>query len=152
MANAYSQVTIHVVFAVRGRQHIITKDWRDELHRYIAGMITKKGGKCLAVGGWVDHIHLFFGMPVSISIADFIGAIKSCSSKWINKRGFISGQFHWQQGYGVFSYARSQRDIVIRYIMNQEEHHRKKTFKEEYCKILSDFNVSYQEEYLFEFY
>lgn len=152
MANTYSQISIHAVFAVRCRANIITRNWRDELHKYISGIIEYLDGKSLAVGGWKDHVHVFFGMPVSVSISDFVGKIKSNSSKWINQSNFLDGQFNWQSGFGAFSYAKSQRDTVIHYIMNQEEHHRIKTFKEEYLNMLRDFEVDYDEKYLFDFY
>jgi putative transposase len=152
MANTYSQVSIHAVFAVKYRENIITKDWRDKLHRYIAGIITNKGAKQLAVGGWKDHVHIFFGLPVTQSISDFMSIVKSNSSRWINEQKFTKGKFQWQEGYGAFGYAKSQRDIIINYIKNQEEHHRTKTFKEEYIEILDDFEVDYSSEYLFDFF
>ena len=108
--------------------------------------------KSLAAGGWLDHVHIFFGMPVTTCIADVMSIVKASSSKWINEQGFIKGKFQWQSGYGAFSYSRSQRDKVINYIMSQEEHHKIKTFKDEYLKMLSDFEVEYDEKYLFEFY
>jgi putative transposase len=152
MANTYSQITIHSVFAVKYRENFITKDWRDNLHQYISGIITKKGAKSLAVGGWKDHVHILFGMPVTTCISDFMSAVKASSSSWINEQHFLKGKFEWQAGYGAFSFAKSQRDIVMKYIMNQEEHHRTKTFKEEYIKMLTDFDVTYEDKYLFEFY
>ncbi len=152
MGDTYSQITIHSVFAVKYRENFITKEWRDELHKYIAGTINGKGGKSLAVGGWKDHVHILFGMPLTTSISDFIGAVKSNSSKWINEQKFLKNKFQWQSGYGAFSYSKSQRDVVIKYIMKQEEHHKTKSFKEEYLKMLSDFNVDYEDQYLFEFY
>jgi putative transposase len=152
MANTYSQITIHSVFAVKGRENFITKNWRDDLHQYISGIITKKGAKSLAVGGWKDHVHILFGMPVTTCIADFMSAVKANSSKWINEQEFIKGKFQWQDGYGAFSFAKSQRDIVIKYIMNQEKHHSAKAFKEEYIKMLTDFDVAFDNKYLFEFY
>jgi putative transposase len=152
MANTYSQITIHAVFAVKYRENFITQDWRDNLHQYISGIITNKGAKSLAVGGWKDHVHILFGMPVTTCIADFMNAIKSNSSKWINEQHFLKGKFNWQDGYGSFSYSKSQRDIVIKYIMKQEEHHRTISFKEEYIKMLTDFEVEYDDKYLFEFY
>lgn len=152
MPNTYSQITIHSVFAVKYRDNFITKDWRDELHQYIAGIITKKGAKSLAVGGWKDHVHILFGLPVTNSIADFMSSIKANSSKWVNENEFVKGKFNWQDGYGAFSYAKSQRDVVIKYIINQEAHHQVKTFKQEYLKMLKDFEVDYQDRYLFEFY
>jgi len=152
MSNTYSQITIHSVFAVKHRENFITKEWRDSLHQYISGIITNKGAKSLAVGGWKDHVHILFGMPVTTSISDFVGAVKANSSKWINEQPFLKGKFQWQEGYGAFSYSKSQRDTVIKYIFNQEEHHRTKTFREEYLKMLLDFEVAYDEKYLFEFY
>ncbi len=152
MANTYSQITIHVVFAVKHRQNFITKEWRDQLHQYISGIISNKGATTLAVGGWTDHVHILFGMPVTISIADFVGAVKAYSSKWINEQSFIKSRFQWQEGYGAFSLAKSQRDIVIKYIMNQEDHHRIKSFKDEYIKMLADYDIAYQNKYLFDFF
>lgn len=152
MANTYSQISIHSVFAVKGRENLITRDWRDDLHRYISGIITAKGAKSLAVGGWKDHVHVFFGMPVTTCISDFMSIIKANSSKWINEQLFLKGKFQWQSGYGAFSYSKSQRDKVIKYIMAQEEQHRIKTFREEYLQMLIDFGVTYEEKYLFEFY
>ncbi len=152
MPNTYSQITIHSVFAVKYRENFITKDWRDHLHKYISGVITNKGAKSLAVGGWKDHVHILFGMPVTMCISDFMSTVKANSSKWINEQHFLKSKFQWQDGYGAFSFARSQRDIVINYIMNQEEHHRTKSFREEYLKMLRDFDVAYEDKYLFEFY
>ena len=151
MANTYTQISIQAVFAVKGRQNIITKNWRDELHKYISGII-KSEAKPLAVGGWKDHVHIFFGLPPVICISDFMQKVKANSSKWINEKRFVPGKFQWQSGYGAFSYSKSQRDAVINYIMNQEEHHRTKTFREEYIEMLQKFEIEYDEKYLFEFY
>ena len=152
MANTYTQISIHAVFAVQGRECIITKDWRDELHKYIAGIIKEEGAKSLAVGGWKDHVHIFYGLQPTLAISDFMRVVKGNSSKWVNEKKFVKGKFRWQEGYGAFSYAKSQRDTVINYIMKQEEHHRTKTFKEEYLDMLKNFEVDYEEKYLFEFY
>lgn len=152
MPNTYSQITIHAVFAVKYRDNFIVKEWRNDLHRYISGIINGKGAKSLAVGGWDDHVHILFGMPVTASISDFMSAVKANSSRWINEQHFIKRRFQWQEGYGAFSYAKSQRDVVIKYIMNQEEQHRTRSFKKEYLKILADFEVEYYDNYLFEFY
>jgi putative transposase len=152
MANTYSQISIQCVFAVKGRENLITREWRDQLHRYISGIITANGAKSLAVGGWKDHVHIFFGLPVTTSIADFMSIVKASSSKWINENPFVKGKFQWQSGYGAFSYSKDQRDKIINYIMNQEKHHKIKTFREEYLKLLSDFEVKFEEKYLFEFY
>ena len=152
MGNTYSQISIQSIFAVKHRKNFITAEWRDDLHRYLSGTITANGAKSLAVGGWKDHVHIFFGMPVTTCIADFMSIVKASSSKWINEKRFVKEKFEWQSGYGAFSYSRSQRDTVIKYIMTQEEHHKIKTFKEEYLKMLSDFEVEYDQKYLFEFY
>ena len=151
MANTYSQISIHSVFAVQGRENIIAKTWRDELHIYIAGIIKATGAKSLAVGGWKDHVHIFFGLQPALSIADFMRIVKANSSKWINEKNFVNGKFNWQQGYGAFSYAKSQRDNVINYIMKQEEHHQTKNFREEYLDMLKNFDVEFEDKYLFEF-
>ncbi len=152
MSNTYSQIAIHAVFAVKHREGFILRDWRNTLHGYISGIISNKGAKSLAVGGWKDHVHILFGMPVTMCIADFMSAVKSSSSKWINEQHYLKGKFQWQDGYGAFSYSKSQRDTVVRYIMNQEAHHQTRTFKEEYIKMLTDFDVGYEDKYLFEFY
>jgi REP element-mobilizing transposase RayT len=137
---------------VKYRENLIRPAWREELHKYISGIITNKGGKSLAVGGWNDHVHILFGLPVSISISDFVCAVKANSSKWINERRFVPGNFQWQSGFGAFSYAREQRNVVIRYIQNQEAHHSTETFREEYLALLNDFGLAYDEKYLFEFF
>ena len=125
MANTYSQLNIHCVFAVTGRQNILGKNIRDDLHRYMAGILRNDGSYPLAVGGWQDHVHVFFELPVTLSIAGQMRMLKATSSKWINDNNLVPGKFSWQEGYGAFSHSRSQRDSVIRYIMTQEKHHRK---------------------------
>jgi putative transposase len=152
MANTYSQISIHGVFAVRNRSNFIIKDWRDELHKYIAGTINDIGAKSLAVGGWLDHVHVLFGPKTSMSVADVLEKIKAASSNWIKRQKFVKDQFQWQSGYGAFSYSKSQRDGVINYIMAQEDHHKKTTFKEEYLQLLNEFDVEFDQKYLFEFY
>lgn len=97
MANTYSQISIHSVFAVKGRENFITRDWRNTLHRYISGIITGNSAKSLAVGGWKDHVHIFFGMPVTTCVADFMSIVKASSSKWVNEQGFIKGKFQWSR-------------------------------------------------------
>ena len=152
MANTYTQISIHSIFAVQGREQIISKNWRDDLHKYISGIIKEEGAKPLAVGGWKDHVHIFFGLQPALSISDFLRIVKGNSSKWINEKKFLPGRFSWQEGFGAFSYSKSQRNNVIKYIMNQEEHHKVKIFKEEYLDILKKYEVDYDEKYLFEFY
>jgi len=152
MANTYSQLNIHCVFAVKGRENIITKNFRDDLHRYMSGILKNDGSYPLAVGGWKDHIHVFFELPVTMPVAKQLQMLKATASTWINNNRLVKGKFNWQDGYSAFSYSRSQRDTVIKYIMNQEEHHKKKTFKEEYLELLKNFAIPYDEKYLFEFY
>jgi REP element-mobilizing transposase RayT len=152
MANTYSQLNIHCVFAVKGRENIITNNFRDDLHRYISGILKNDGSFPLAVNGWMDHVHVFFELPPSLSVSDQMRMVKATSSKWINDNNFVKGKFSWQEGYGAFSYSRSQRDSVIQYIIKQEEHHKKETFKEEYLGLLRKFEISFEEKYVFEFY
>lgn len=152
MANTYTQLTFQVVFAVYKRENVIDRSWRDELHKYISGILTKEGLKSLAVGGWSDHIHLLFGMPPTKSLSDVVRVVKASSSKWVNERGFTKGLFRWQEGFGGFSYSLSQRPAIIEYIMNQETHHAKKTFRDEYELILREFEIEANSRYLFEYY
>ena len=152
MANTYSQLNIHCVFAVKSRENIITADYRDALHSYMYGILKNDKTFPLAVNGWKDHVHVFFELPVTASVSDLVRMLKATSSKWINDNKFVKGKFSWQEGYGAFSYSRSQRNSVIRYIMNQEAHHRKVTFREEYLDLLEKFQIGYDDKYLFEFY
>lgn len=152
MANTYSQVNIHCVFAVKGRENLITKSFKDDLHRYMSGILKNDGSFPLAVNGWLDHVHVFFELPMTMSISDQMRVLKATSSKWINDNKLVKGKFSWQEGYGAFSYAKSQRDVVINYIKNQEEHHQKQSFKQEYLELLEKFEIPYDERYIFEFY
>lgn len=151
MANTYSQLTVHVIFAVKYRENILTSKFRPELFKYISGVITNMGAKSLAVGGYTDHVHILAGLPPTLSVADFVKTIKANSSRWINENGLVMGKFHWQEGYGAFSCSNNHRDNSIRYIMAQEEHHSKKTFKEEYLALLHDMEVDFDEKYVFDF-
>jgi putative transposase len=152
MANTYSQINIHCVFAVKGRENIITNTFRNDLHKYMYGILKNDNVFPLAIGGWKDHVHVFFELKPDLKISDLMRMLKSTSSKWINENHFVKGKFQWQEGYGAFSYSRSQRDKVIDYILKQEEHHYSKTFREEYMDMLKKFAVEYKEEYVFEFY
>ncbi len=143
---------MHVVFAVKGRENLLMNTFRDELFRYISGILKNIEQFPLAVNGYKDHVHLFFELQPTKSLSDIIRVVKSNSSKWINDSKLIKGKFSWQEGYGGFSYSRSQRNNVIQYIVNQEEHHRKKTFREEYLELLKLFEIDFNEQYIFEFY
>ena len=152
MANTYTQLNIHVVFSVKGRENILPSKFRPEIFKYISGIIRNMEQFPLAVNGYKDHIHLFFEMQPSKSLSDIVRIVKSNSSKWINENKIIAGKFSWQEGYGGFSYSRSQRNNVIQYIIKQEEHHKKKTFREEYLELLKLFEIDFEEQYIFEFY
>ena len=149
MANTYTQIHIHAVFAVQNRLSLIQQQWQGELYRYISGIISKNGHKLLQIGGMPDHVHVFFGMRPSQSLSDLMQDIKGDSSKWINQKRFVDGIFSWQEGYGAFSYSRSQITDVVKYIDNQAEHHMRKTFIEEYRDFLKLFEVEYDEKYIF---
>ncbi len=152
MANTYTQINIHAIFSVKGRENIITRNFRDRLHPYIAGIINNTGNYSLAVNGYKDHVHVFFELNPSLALSGVIRDLKANSSKWINENRFILGRFSWQEGYGAFSYSRSQRDNVIRYIMEQEKHHAGRSFKEEYLDLLRKFEIPFEDNYVFEFY
>lgn len=150
MAGTYSQIYIQIVFAVKGRQNLIGKEWQEELNKYISGIITNKGHKTMIVNGVSDHIHVFVGLKPSMAISDLVRDIKNNSSNFINDRKLVAGKFSWQEGYGAFSYAQSQVKTVYNYILNQETHHKKKTFKDEYHDFIEEFEIDYNEKYLFE--
>ncbi len=152
MANTYSQVYLQFVFSVKGRQSLINPKHNDELQKYITGIVQNRNQKMLAINNLPDHLHLLVGFGTTMSMADFMEGVKAISSKFINEKGWIKGKFEWQRGYGVFSYSRSQIDDVIQYIINQQEHHKKKTFKAEYLEFLKKFDVEYDERYLFEWF
>jgi len=152
MANTYSQVSIHCVFAVQGRDNVITPLFRDRLHAYMSAILKDSGAYPLAVNGWSDHVHVFFELPMTMPIADLMRNLKAKSSKWVNDNKLGMGRFRWQEGYGAFSHSRSQRDEVIRYIINQEKHHAKSSFQDEYMKLLERFEIEFDEKYIFEFY
>ena len=150
MANTYTQIHIHAVFAVQNRISLIQNQWKDELYQYITGIIDNKGHKLLQIGGMPDHIHVLFGMKPIQSISDLMQDIKGSSSLWINKKKFVRGKFSWQEGYGAFSYGKSQTNDVIQYIKNQEIHHKKQTFADEYQKFLKLFEIEYDMRFVFQ--
>lgn len=150
MAGTFSQIYIQYVFAVKGRENLLQKPWRDEVFKYMAGIIKGKNQKPIIVNGVEDHVHVFVGIKPSMTISDLVRDIKNNSSKFINTKGFVKGKFQWQEGYGIFSHSESQIDKVYNYILNQNEHHRTKTFKEEYIELLSKFQIDFKTEFLFE--
>jgi REP element-mobilizing transposase RayT len=152
MANTYTQLNMHVVFSVKGRENILLNKFRLDLFKYISGILKNVEQFPLAVNGFKDHVHIFFEMQPTKSLSDIVRIVKTNSSKWINENKFMPGKFSWQEGYGGFSYSRSQRNNVIQYIMKQEEHHKQKTFREEYLELLQLFEINFDEQYIFEFY
>ena len=148
MANTFTQIYLQFVFAVQDRISLIRSEWKDELYKYITGIVQNNNHKLIAINGMPNHLHVFLGYKPHQLIPDLLQDIKGYSSRWINKKGFIRGKFTWQEGYGAFSYSHSQIDSVVKYIMNQEAHHKKKTFREEYLELLQRFNVEYDERYI----
>ena len=149
MPNTYTQIHIQCVMAVKYRQSLIQPEWKDQLQKYITGIVQNHGHKMLAINNMPDHLHLFFGFRPDQSLSDLMRIVKSESSKWINDERFTTSPFRWQEGYGAFSYSRSHVKKVIDYVLNQEEHHKKKTFLEEYQGFLDQFEVDYDERYIF---
>ena len=150
MSSTFSQIYIQVVIAVKGRENIISIKWEDELYKYITGIVTNKEQKMLAINGMPDHVHVLIGMKPSCCLADLVREIKKASNTFINEKRFVAGRFKWQEGYGAFSYSHSSLDNVIGYIANQKEHHKKKSFREEYVEFLTKFNIEFKNEYLFD--
>jgi putative transposase len=149
MANSYTQIHIQFVFAVKYRASLIDKEWKERLHQYITGIFQQNKHKMLQINSMPDHIHIFIGMRPDQSISSLIQNVKTESSKWIKTQNLCSQPFAWQEGYGAFSYAKSQVNDVIRYIKNQETHHQKETFLDEYRKYLNAFEVEWDERYIF---
>ena len=152
MPNTYTQLYIQFVFAVKYRECLIKKEWKDELYKYITGIVQNNKSKILAINGMPDHIHIFVGYKPTIAIPDFIKDIKLASGSWINENKIAQHRFNWQEGYGAFSYRLRDIDEICKYIQKQEEHHYKKTFSEEYTGLLNDFAVEYDDKYLFDFF
>lgn len=152
MPNTYTQLYIQFVFAVKHRESLIEKEWKNELYKYITGIVQNNKSKMLAINGVEDHIHIFVGYKPTIAIPDFVKDIKLASGLWINKKKLTPGKFNWQEGYGAFSYRLRDTDEICKYIHNQEIHHHKKTFREEYIALLKDFALEFEDKYLFEFF
>jgi len=152
MPGTFSQIYIQIVFAVKGRQNLIHDSWKNDLHKYIAGIIKGKNQEPIIVNGMPHHIHAFVGLRPAMAIADLARDIKNNSSNFINDHQFVKGKFAWQEGYGAFSYSHSHIGNVYDYVLNQEKHHKKKTFKEEYIDLLRKFEIEHDEKYLFDWY
>jgi len=151
MANTYSQIYLQFIFAVKDRQSLVSKNNKEELHKYITSLVQSRKAKMLAINCMPDHIHIFVGFKPNILISDFVKEIKVESNEFINSKKWVKGKFSWQEGYGVFSYSHSHIDSVIKYVLDQESHHQKRTFKQEYLKLLEKFDIPFEEKYLFDF-
>ena len=152
MANSFIQAYVHYIFTVKGRANFLKQEHNNELQKYITGIVQNRNCKMLAINNMPDHVHIFLGQHPSYSISKTIQEIKSISSKFINEKKWYKSKFYWQSGYGAFTYSRSQIDTVIKYILNQQQHHKKRTFRDEYIEFLNKYGIEYNEKYLFEFY
>jgi len=149
MANTYTQIHIHCVFAVKYRKALILPEWKDRLYMYITGIVQNQGHKMIAINGVEDHVHMLIGLRPLQSLSDLMRMVKGDSSEWINKENLTSVRFRWQEGFGAFSFAKNQIPVVVKYIQNQEEHHKEVDFLREYEKMLNEADIEYQREYIF---
>ncbi len=149
MANTYTQIYIQFVFAVKHRQALIKPEWKEELHKYITGIIKRNGHIVLCINSMPDHIHIFVILRTEQTVSNLMRDVKGCSSKWINEMGFLRNRFEWQTGYGAFSYNKSDIPRVVNYIQNQEEHHKATAFKTEYQNFLEEYEIEYSERFVF---
>ncbi len=151
MANTYTQIHVQLIFAVRGRRNAISEKYREQIEKYICGVIKNKKSKPLAIYCNPDHCHVLIGLDPTISVSEIAGAVKSNSARWINTRGWFQKKFAWQLGYGAFTYSKTQIENVIKYILNQPIHHNREAFKKEYQKLLEEYEIKYNEKYIFDF-
>ncbi|HPT04447.1 MAG TPA: IS200/IS605 family transposase [Bacteroidales bacterium] len=149
MSGTFSQIYIQIVFAVQNRDALIKPDWEERLYQYITAIVQNKGQKMLAINGTCNHIHIFIGMKPSCCLSDLVREVKKSSNEFIKDNGLSKYKFSWQEGYGVFSYSHSHIDAVVKYIMNQKEHHKKQNFRDEYLQFLKSFNIEFDEKFLF---
>lgn len=150
MSSTYSQIYIQVVMAVQNRKALIDADWEERLFQYITGIIKQKGQKLIAINGMPDHVHIFIGLKPNCCLSDLMREVKKSSNAFINENKLSGYKFSWQEGFGAFSYSHSQIDNVVKYILNQKKHHKRKSFRDEYYEFLKNFNVAYEDKYLFE--
>ena len=148
----FSQLYIQIVFSPAHKDRLLKKHFRKDVFKYMSGVATNMKHKSIIINGVSDHVHIFLGMNPSISVSDTVWELKRSSSLYINDKNWLSNKFNWQEGYGTFSYSKSHIDNVYKYILNQEEHHKKRTFREEYIDFLKKFEIDYDERYLFEFF
>ena len=151
MANTFSQIYIQTVFAVSNRQSLIESEFKEELYKYMTGIVRNQGHKLISINGMPDHVHILIGLRPAMALADLVQQIKADSTNFINRRKLVHGRFSWQEGYGAFSYGHSQLDTIIRYIQNQEKHHQRRSFKDEYLTLLRKFDIGFEDKYVFKF-
>ncbi|RYU91152.1 IS200/IS605 family transposase [Mucilaginibacter terrigena] len=149
MSNTYTQLYIHIVFAVKNRAALLSTDWDERLRLYIIATVQNNGHKMLSINNMPDHVHMFIGLNPAQSVSDLMRLVKGDSSEWINKERLTKSKFQWQEGYGAFSYSKSQLVKVVNYINNQQEHHKKTTFLDEYRQLLTSFDIAFDERYIF---
>jgi len=151
MANTFSQIYIQTVFAVENRLSLIRAEFKEDLYKYISGIVRNQGQKLISINGMPDHVHILIGLRPAMALADLVREIKADSSNFINRNKWVHGKFSWQERYGAFSYGHSQLNTIIRYIQNQEKHHSRKTFKDEYLTLLRKFDIAFDDKYVFNF-
>ena len=151
MANTFTQIYIQIVFAVASREGLLRREHKEELHKYITGILRNNGHKLIEINSMPDHAHILIGLKPSMALSDLVKDIKAESSGFINEKRWVKGRFNWQEGYGAFSYSHSHLDAVIRYIRNQEKHHSARSFRDEYMKLLRKFDIAFDEKYVFKF-
>ncbi|MFL6214996.1 MAG: IS200/IS605 family transposase [Blastocatellia bacterium] len=151
MANTFTQIYVQVVFAVTGRESLLRRENKEELHKYIAGIARNKGQKLIEINSMPDHVHILIGLKPDIALSDLVREIKAASSGFINEKRWLRGRFNWQEGYGAFSYSHSHLNAVAGYIRNQEKHHSASSFKDEYMALLRKFDIAFDERYVFQF-
>ena len=151
MANTFSQIYIQTVFAVSERQSLIRPEFKEQLYKYITGIVRNHGQKLIAINGMADHVHVLIGLKPAMALADLVREMKADSTNFINQRKLVHGRFNWQEGYGAFSYGHSQLDRIIHYIQGQERHHQKQSFKNEYMALLRKFDIAFDDKYVFKF-
>jgi len=151
LANTFSQIYIQTVFAVSNRQSLIKPEFKEDLYKFVSGIVRNQGQKLIAINGVADHVHILIGLRPAMALADLVQEIKADSTNFINKNRRVRGRFNWQEGYGAFSYGHSQLDTIIRYIQNQEKHHKRRSFKNEYLTLLRKFDIAFEDKYVFDF-
>jgi len=149
MANTYAQIYIQVVFAVQGRQNLLRPQHKEELHKYMTGIVREREQKLLAVHCMPDHTHILIGLRPSIALSDLVRDVKIGSTNFINRKGWVLGRFCWQEGFGAFSYGHSQLSGIINYIRDQEQHHARRSFRDEYLRFLKRYEIEHEERYIF---